>query len=144
MIFYTDMFKGSYYAHPTLDKREIDDKELQAKYAMYFADNVWPSQADCPQYEMAFKELAAFMVDVGIKLAKALDALGASRYGALCLQLNSDVYSRAQRLTPTMRYQLCYYDRRVQMLQSQTAALLSDAGPDAAAYSFGRRSGRSS
>ena len=102
--FYTDMFKGSYYAHPTLDKREIDDKELQAKYAMYFADNVWPSQADCPQYEMAFKELAAFMVDVGIKLAKALDALGASHCGALCLRLNPDVYSRAQRFTPSMRY----------------------------------------
>ena len=94
-----DMFKGSYYANPAVDRIDVDEEARQA-HPTYFRDNIWPSEKDCPGFENAFKALAQFMTETGKRLAKACDHLVASSGGSASIEqlISSSQCSKARLL----------------------------------------------
>lgn len=72
-----DMLKGSYYANPTVD-RPIANSRVRQAHASYLGHNIWPTEADCPNFESSYKALATFMTETGKRLAKACDSLFAN------------------------------------------------------------------
>lgn len=64
-----DHLKGSYYANPTHDVVE------PATEGEAVRRNVWPSEQDCPGFESAFKDLCKLMVEIGGRVARAMDSL---------------------------------------------------------------------
>ena len=67
-----DLSKGSYYANPQYDK-PVDDEALMMKYPAFLGENIWPSNEDCPDFELAFKSLGQLIVDVGMLVAQQCD-----------------------------------------------------------------------
>ena len=67
----TDYSKGSFYANPQYDNIYSDSEVV--KDGDVFAPNVWPKE-HVPELEQAFKDLGCLIVDVGVLLARHIDA----------------------------------------------------------------------
>jgi len=66
-----DIFKGSYYANPLIDKPSCTTSQL-AKYPYYFQENIWPKN-EVPELEYEFKKLGKIICDTGLLLANHCD-----------------------------------------------------------------------
>ncbi|RKP09264.1 hypothetical protein THASP1DRAFT_14514, partial [Thamnocephalis sphaerospora] len=70
-----DTEKGSFYANPLVDQPGAQvSEELRQQYPMYYRDNVWPTEAECPGFEQHFKALGGLISGVGYLLARHCDA----------------------------------------------------------------------
>jgi isopenicillin N synthase-like dioxygenase len=68
-----DFAKGSYYANPVLDQPGSDTDRLN--YPSACSANIWPSEADAPGFEEAFKALGKLQYEVCLLVAMQVDAL---------------------------------------------------------------------
>lgn len=66
-----DLFKGSFYANPLLDKPS-EDAELIRQYPSDLSPNVWPRE-ELPDLDIEFKKLGKLMIDVGLLLVRHCD-----------------------------------------------------------------------
>ena len=80
-----DILKGSYYANPTLDHKNVHEDTLNV-HSTYLRSNIWPTEVDCPGFEKAYKALASFMTEIGKRLAKACDHLVASHSNTVSIE----------------------------------------------------------
>lgn len=72
-----DTSKGSYYANPVHDA-PFSDPSVIAAHPSFASPNVWPSDADAPGFEAAYKAMARLIVDAGAQLARHVDAYARS------------------------------------------------------------------
>ena len=71
-----DTAKGSFYANPLHDAPEPSPAVYsQPQLLPFLHPNIWPSEADAPGFEAAFKALSRLMVGAGSALAAHVDAL---------------------------------------------------------------------
>lgn len=74
-----DKYKGSFYVNCNFYRdpdAEAPPPEIQDKYKDlkgYVAANVWPAEADVPEFESDLKELIKLMIDVAADVARACD-----------------------------------------------------------------------
>lgn len=97
-----DLSKGSYYANPQYDK-PVDDEALILKYPAFLGENIWPSNEDCPDFELAFKSLGQLIVDVGMLVAQQCDGYvrktcGSYEQGKLHRIINNSLCCKARLL----------------------------------------------
>lgn len=77
-----DLYKGGFFANPTLDV-PTTDAALVAAHPTCCHANVWPSAA-LPGLKSAFQALGACVVDVGLLVAQLCDIYGAPNAASLC------------------------------------------------------------
>ncbi|CAG8726351.1 14769_t:CDS:2, partial [Funneliformis caledonium] len=72
-----DTSKGSYYGNPKFDFPNVTEEQLK-EFPMYCRPNLWPRE-DLPEFEVAFKDLGCFIIDVGKLVARACDSFVSTR-----------------------------------------------------------------
>jgi isopenicillin N synthase-like dioxygenase len=101
-----DTEKGSFYANPLMDDPGANvTPEIRQQYPMYYHGNVWPTQAECPEFEEGFKALGNLICGVGFLLARHCDAYAQANVPGY----RPNLISNALQASDTIKARLLHY-----------------------------------